>query len=83
MRTTASAAIFAIEYVSMITRWLSPSASVSASSCSPAGSYTPVDEQCSIAVASRQCAMSRPTASALAARSISHRLLFTTARLST
>ena len=54
VRTTASAAILEIEYVGIITRWLSPSGSVSASSsCAPAGWYTPVDEQCRNAVGRR------------------------------
>ena len=82
-RAIVSAAIFAIEYVSMIGRWLSPSGSVSASGCSPAGAYTPVDEHCSQAFAVRQWPMSRPVASAFAARSTSQRLLLTTARFST
>ena len=67
----------------MIARWLSPNASVSRSRRCPAGSYTPVDEQCRNARALRHRAISRPAASAFAVRSRSKRPDFTTARLST
>ena len=46
VRTTASAAIFEMLYVGIITRWLSPSGSVSRWGEPSAASYTPVDEQC-------------------------------------
>ena len=46
VRTTASAAIFEMLYVGIITRWLSPSGSVSRCGDPSAASYTPVDEQC-------------------------------------
>ncbi len=83
VRTTASAAIFEMLYVGIITRWLSPSGSVSSWGEPSAASYTPVDEQCRNAFAPRQWAMSKPAASALPARSVSHLLLFTTAKLHT
>ena len=67
----------------MIGRWLSPSGSVSVSSCVPAGSYTPVEDTWSTEVAVRQWAMRSPAASALPLRSTSHRPDFTTPKLRT
>ena len=82
VRTTSSAAILAIEYVGMIGRWLSPSAAARRARSTPAGSYTPVEEQCRNAPG-RTCAISSPGASALARRSRSQRWDFTTAKFRT
>jgi hypothetical protein len=72
-----------MEYVGNSDLWLSPSAVSSVRGSSSGGSYTAADEHCRNALASLQWAMSRPTDSALAARSLSHLPLLATARLST
>ena len=63
--------------------WLSPKAARSVRGSSSGGSYTAPDEQCRKAFAARQCAMRRPTASALAPRSLSQLPLLATAKLMT
>ena len=69
VRATASPAILHRLYVGSITRWLSPSGSVSFRAWWPAGGYTAVDEQCRNAFAFASARMSSPLASAFAARS--------------